>query len=108
MRRILFALALATSLASGALGAQTPAVQRSARTTLYVGIIPAELAQAAVAAHARPTPHINTVPKFATGTTSSLRCSILAAAAVSPMPRSLPDCAARSDLPSSRHSNPCG
>lgn len=62
MKRILFVLALATSLASGALGAQTPAVQRSARTTLYVGIIPAELAQAAVAAHARPTPHITAVP----------------------------------------------
>lgn len=62
MKRCLFGLALATSLASGALAAQTPAVQRSARSTLYVGIIPAELAQAAVAAHARPTPHITAVP----------------------------------------------
>jgi len=62
MKRILFVLALATSLASGALGAQTPAVQRSAHTTLYVGIMPAELAQAAVEAHKRPTPHITAVP----------------------------------------------
>lgn len=62
MKRLLFVLALATSLVPGVLGAQTPAVQRSARTTLYVGIIPAELAQAAVEAHKQPSPHITAVP----------------------------------------------
>lgn len=62
MKRLLFVLTLTTSLVCGGLGARTPAVQRSARTTLYVGIVPAELAQAAVAAHAQPSAHITAVP----------------------------------------------
>ena len=62
MKRLLLAFTLAISLASGVLGAQTPAVQRSARLTMYVGIVPAELAQAAIEQHTKPSGHITEVP----------------------------------------------
>lgn len=62
MKQIWFCLFLTVSVVLGSLGAQTPPVQRSARTTLYVGIVPAELAQAAVEADEQPSPHITAVP----------------------------------------------
>ena len=42
---------MAMSLASGSLGAGTPAVQSSARTAMYVGIVAAELARVAIGRH---------------------------------------------------------
>lgn len=62
MKQLWFFLFLTVSVVSGSLGAQTPPVQRSARTTLYVGIVPAELAQAAVEAHTPPAGHVTALP----------------------------------------------
>jgi hypothetical protein len=64
MKRLLPAFTLAISLVCGTLGAQTPAVQRSARTTMYVGVVPAELAQAEVDLHAKPSEHTTQTPNL--------------------------------------------